>query len=182
MKLFPEKRQFVKHFCALSAVILMMCSSLSAAAAMANVTTGDVGDASVQKTAKPSASNIKRVILDVNGEQSTVLFTGETVEELLRFAHIEVKEDRIVFPDVSSQVTPFMAVTVRDAKQIRLTADGKTRTVKLVCGRLDDALRLAGIPLSDGDILSERRDAQVADIDSLTIRRVPYEETQADRK
>ena len=36
MKLFPEKRRFVKSFCALSVMTLMVCSSLSAAAAIVN--------------------------------------------------------------------------------------------------------------------------------------------------
>ena len=53
---------------------------------------------STTQAVKPVASALKRVVLDVNGEQSTVLFAGKTVEELLRFAHVDILENRIVAP------------------------------------------------------------------------------------
>ena len=178
MKLFPEKRRFVKSFCALSVMTLMVCSSLSAAAAIVNAAASETVSVpqSTTQAVKPVASALKRVVLDVNGEQSTVLFAGKTVEELLRFAHVDILENRIVAPDLSASVTPFMAVTVRDAKPVEITADGKTRTVKLVYGKLSEALHLAGVTLSDEDILSESRGADVRDIDSLTIQRVTYQQ------
>ena len=128
MKLFPEKRRFVKSFCALSVMTLMVCSSLSAAAAIVNAAASETVSVpqSTTQAVKPVASALKRVVLDVNGEQSTVLFAGKTVEELLRFAHVDILENRIVAPDLSASVTPFMAVTVRDAKPVEITADGKT--------------------------------------------------------
>ena len=95
----------------------------------------------------------------------------ETVEELLRVSNIMVNDNQIVLPGRAEKVTPYMVVTVRDAKAVELTDGGKTRIVMLACGTVEDALKLAGIALGSEDKLSVDRSAQVEAIDSLTIRR-----------
>lgn len=179
MKGFSEKKGFVRTFCALSVAALMACSSLvTVAAAIGGAASNDeIMPNSAQAAASADTPQMKTVVLDVNGNRRTVLFSGKTVDELLLFTHTEAGDDRIVVPSRSAKVTPYMVVTVRDAKTVQLTADGKTRAVRLTCGKLGDALRLAGIQVSDDDILSASRDASVATIDKLTIQRVTYRET-----
>ncbi len=169
MTIFSDKKRFVQLFCGISIVTLMACSSLVTVAAA-------IAGASAQPEAKIQAATEapapKKVVLDVNGRQKTTLFSGETVEELLRVSNIMMNDNQIVLPGKSAKVTPYMVVTVRDAKAIELTDGGRTRTVMLACGTVEDALKMAGISLGSGDKLSVDRSTQVEAIDSLTIQRV----------
>ncbi len=164
-----SKRHFVKSFCALSIASLILISSLvSVTAAIAG---GPISDPA---SAQVSASTVKKVILDLNGERKTVSFSGKTVGELLLNEGVTVSEGQIVVPAAETEVTPYMVVTVRSAKPVSVKADGKTRKVMLAYGNVVDSLKLAGIPLSSEDILSVERSAKIEDIDSLKIQRVTY--------
>ncbi|MBQ5382589.1 MAG: DUF348 domain-containing protein [Ruminococcus sp.] len=168
MTIFSDKKRFVQLFCGISVVTLMACSSLvTVAAAIA----GASAPTEIKVQATTEAPAPKKVVLDVNGNQKTMLFSGETVEELLRVSNIMVNDNQIVLPGRAEMVTPYMVVTVRDAKAVELTDGGKSRTVMLACGTVEDALKLAGIALGSEDKLSVDRSAQVEAIDSLTIRR-----------
>lgn len=181
MKNTTDKKRFVRSFCVLSVAAIILCSSLvTVAAAIANAAIYDTGAAqSTDRAEESTASGSKKVVLDVNGNRKTVFFSGSTVAELLRATHTEPGDNQIVIPDPSGAVTPYMVVTVRDAKTVTLTADGKTAKVKLACGRLTESLRLAGIPLSSDDLLNVPRDSRVEEVDRLTIRRVTYRQTTA---
>ena len=168
MTIFSDKKRFVQLFCGISVVTLMACSSLvTVAAAIAGASVP--AETRVQMTTEAPAP--KKVVLDVNGNQKTMLFSGETVEELLRVSNIMLNDNQIVLPGKTASVTPYMVVTVRDAKAIRLTDGDKTRTVMLACGTVEDALKMAGIALGSEDKLSVDRHTQVGTIDSLIIQR-----------
>lgn len=168
MTIFSDKKRFVQLFCGISVVTLMACCSLvTVAAAIA----GASAPTEIKIQATTEASAPKKVVLDVNGKQKTTLFSGETVEELLCVSNIMLNDNQIVLPGKTEKVTPYMMVTVRDAKSVKLTDDGKTRTVMLACGTVEDALKMAGIALGSEDKLSVDRTAQVEAIESLTIQR-----------
>lgn len=180
MKAPAEKKGIQKSFCALLIAALMGCGSLvsvAAALATAAATEAEPQTVNTYDTGKETAPLSKKVLLDVNGSKRTVLTGGKTVAEVLRAAGVAVNGSQIVAPGLSAAVTPYMVVTVRDAKRITLTADGKTEIVKLALGKLGESLRLSGIALGSEDLLSAPRDSEVADIDSLTIRRVTYKRT-----
>ena len=181
MKAATEKNGVKKSFCALVIAALMGCGSLiSVAAAIATAAATEPEPQTVNSYDDTEADTeplSKKVLLDVNGSKRTVLTAGRTVAEVLRSSGVTVSDSRIVRPGLSAAVTPYMVVTVRDAKRVSLTADGKTEIVKLALGRLDESLRLSGIALGSEDILSVPRDSEVAEIDSLTIHRVTYKQT-----
>lgn len=178
MSLSTDQKRFVKPFCAFSVAALMACSSLvSVAAAIGAGTTFEAASVTTAEDVQETAFRAKKIILDINGDCQTVCFTGDTVRDLLRFTHTTVGENQIVVPAKTARVTPYMTVTVRDAKTVTLTADGKTAKVKLAYGKLTESLRLAGIALSSEDMLSVPRSSRVEDVDSLTIQRVTYRQT-----
>lgn len=175
MKAPAEKKEFRKSFCTLVITALMGCGSMiSVAAAIAAAAAAETEPQTVNRydTTKEPAPLSQKVLLDVNGSNLTLFTTGKTVAELLSASGVSVSDNQIVIPGLSAAVTPYMTVTVRDAKWIQLTEDGKTKTVRLALGKLDESLRLAGITLGSEDVLSEPRNCEVADISSLTIRRV----------
>ena len=84
MTIFSDKKRFVQLFCGISVVTLMACSSLvTVAAAIA----GASAPTEIKVQATTEAPAPKKVVLDVNGNQKTMLFSGETVEELLRVSY-----------------------------------------------------------------------------------------------
>ena len=170
-----EKKEFRKSFCTLAVTVLMGCGSLisvAAAIAAAAAAEAEPQTINIYDTTKETVPLSQKVQLDVNGSKRTLFTTGKTVAELLSAFGIFAGDSQIVVPGLSAAVTPYMTVTVRDAKWIKLTADGKTQTIRLALGRLDESLRLAGITLGSEDVLSEPRDCEVADISNLTIRHV----------
>ena len=175
MKIFSEKRRFVRTFCAISLATLTVCSSLVSVAADISGAAGTDEDPAPVVTVS-SAPAVKKVVLDINGAQRTVLFAGKTVGDLLNTTRTVINDNRMVIPDIQTKVTPFMVVSVRDVKPVEVTADGKTETVRLPCGTVQDSLKLAGISLGGEDILSVSRTARVETIDKLTIQRVTYRE------
>ena len=179
MSLSNDKKRLIQPFCAFSVMALMVCSSLvSVAAAIGAGNTFEHARAYSEAGAEDGrVAHAKTIVLDINGVRKNVLFAGKTVGELLRVTRTKIGANQIVSPSLTAGVTPFMTVTVRDAKTVVLTADGKTEKIKLACGKLTESLRMAGIPLSSEDILSVPRDSRVEDVDRLTIRRVSYRQT-----
>ena len=164
-----SKRHFVKSFCALSIASFVLIGSL------VSVTAAITGGASSEAvSARISASNTKKLVLDINGERKTVFFSGSTVGELLLSEGVIVGDKQIVVPAADTKVTPYMVVTVRSAKPVTVTADGKTVKLMLAYGNVVDSLKLAGIPVYSEDILSVSRTSSVESIESVKIQRVTY--------
>lgn len=183
MKMFSEKRSFVKSFCAVSIAVMVLVSSLvsvAAAAAGANKSTEKNND--VLGLSVEGAPTVNVVILDNNGKKQAVLFPGGTVAEFLELTKTTVGKNQIVIPSLNTKIADDMVVTVRNAKPVEVSADGKTRTVVLSYGRIDESLRLAGIALGSDDILSVKRDAKVETLEKVTIQRVTYQNVTTTEK
>ena len=176
MKRFSEKRRF-KTFAAVSAAALMAFSSLASVAAAMNPT---AEEAAVQSAGTVEQGMftpaIKFIVLDVDGERQNLLFSKGTVADVLNTAKVALEENHMVFPSLDTEVTGNMLIKVCSAKPIELTADGKTKTVVLAYGNVVESLKLAGVKLGKDDILSVDRDANVENIDELTIQRVTYKQ------
>lgn len=183
MHIFSEKKSFVKSFCTISVAAVMFISSLVSVAAYtaeANSKKERSGDVSVLSAEGVPTVNV--VILDNNGDKQAVLFPGGTVAELLALTNTTVEENQIVIPSLNTKISEDTIVTVRNAKPVEVTADGKTRLVVLAYGRIDESLRLAGIKLSDDDLLNVKRDAKVEKLEKVTIQRVTYKNVTTTEK
>lgn len=178
MKKNNEKSSFAKTFIAFSLVSAIVAGSLISVTAAIS---GSLGDSTVstkdEAAAKLSDINspaLHVVVLDNNGKQQTVLFPKGTVAELLEMTGTTVGENQIAIPAMNTVIDSDTVVYVRNAKPVKVTIDGETKLMVLSYGTVAESLRLAGIPLSDEDILSVKRDAKIEKLDAFTLRRVTY--------
>ena len=109
-----------------------------------------------------------------DGVVEKIVFNGGTVADALKQAGVTIKENRISVPAVNTEIKSDTDILVLDAKKIAITADGKTQNVFVPFGKIGESLLLAGVRLSQEDILSADRDAMVKDIDKISIKRVTY--------
>ncbi len=114
------------------------------------------------------------VTVNKDGELTKLIVSGGTVADALASAGVTLGENQIAVPSADSEITADTDIVILNAKKISLTADGKTQDVLLPYGKVADSLLLAGVRLSQDDILSVDRDAKVDDIDELSIKRVVY--------
>lgn len=114
------------------------------------------------------------VTVNNNGQIQKIIVSGGTVADALKQAGVKLGENQISVPSVSTEINSDTDIIILNAKKISLTADGKTQDVLLPYGKVGESIILAGIRLSQDDILSVDRDTKISDISKLSIKRVIY--------
>ena len=168
--------------CAVLVALTVVLGSVGAAAAAAanGIKAENTKEITVSAEAKGKMDAIspKVIVLDINGEAQTYLTMTGTVADVLEMAGVTPGKNQIVIPSASTQLTGDSIIYVRDAKPVQVTEDGQTKLAVLACGNVEEALRLAGMPLGEEDILSVDRTANTEDLEKLEIKRVTYKEKQ----
>ncbi|MBC9822105.1 resuscitation-promoting factor [Terrabacter sp. MAHUQ-38] len=108
---------------------------LAAAGAAVVLTGGAVGAAQLDKT----------VNLSVDGKATTAHVFGSTVGDVLDSQGIAVKEGDVVVPAAGTAISDGDTVTVKYARLLTLTVDGKTRTLRTTETTVDGALLALGL-------------------------------------
>jgi len=98
----------------------------------------------------------KAVNLSVDGKTTAAHVFGSTVGDLLHSKGITVKEGDVVVPAVDAQLSDGDLVTVKYARMLNLTVDGKTRQIRTTETTVDGALLALGLR-EDGARLSVSR-------------------------
>lgn len=109
-----------------------------------------------------------------NGVIKKIVVSGGTVADALKQAGVKHGENQISVPSASTEIKSDTDIVILNAKKVSLTADGKTQNVLLPYGKVGESIILAGIRLSQDDILSVDRNTKVDDISELSIKRVIY--------
>lgn len=109
-----------------------------------------------------------------NGVIKKIIVSGGTVAGALKQAGVKLGENQISVPSASTEIKSDTDIVILNAKKVSLTADGKTQNVLLPYGKVGESIILAGIRLSQDDILSVDRNTKVEDITELSIKRVIY--------
>lgn len=109
-----------------------------------------------------------------NGVIKKIVVSGGTVAGALKQAGVKLGENQISVPSASTEIKSDTDIVILNAKKVSLTADGKTQNVLLPYGKVGESIILAGIRLSQDDILSVDRNTKVDDISELSIKRVIY--------
>ena len=109
-----------------------------------------------------------------NGVIKKIIVSGGTVAGALKQAGVKLGENQISVPSASTEIKSDTDIVILNAKKVSLTADGKTQNVLLPYGKVGESIILAGIRLSQEDILSVDRNTKVDDISELSIKRVIY--------
>ena len=108
---------------------------LAAAGAALILTGGAVGAAQLDKT----------VNLSVDGKATTAHVFGSTVGDVLDSEGIAVKEGDVVVPAAGTAISDGDTITVKYARLLTLTVDGKTRTLRTTETTVDGALLALGL-------------------------------------
>ena len=80
------------------------------------------------------------VQLSVDGQTREVDFRGETVEDVLAAAGLEVGERDVLVPSADTEVSDGDRIALRRARQLTLVVDGQERTVWVTAASVDEAL------------------------------------------
>lgn len=91
-----------------------------------------------------AAATKKDIIVDVNGEQMSLVTMSGTVEGVLAQAGVELGDKDIVSPSLDSSISDDDTVTVRTAKQVALVVEGQTQTVTTTAVSVEDLLQEVG--------------------------------------
>lgn len=128
-------------------------------------------------------------ILDANkitikngGKSQLVHIAKGTVADTLKKAGINLADDEISVPAPDSEITKDMEINIYKTKKVSVTADGKTKDVKLALVNVYDALNYAGYEVDDDDIISTSHNEDVENINAVTIKRVTYKTESSKEK
>lgn len=133
--------------------------------------------------------NLDVTIIDANkitinncGDIQIVHLAKGTVADALEKAEITLAEDEISVPAPDSKITGDTEINIYKTKTVSVTADGKTKDVKLALVNVYDALNYSGYEVDDDDILSTSHSEDVENINAVTINRVTYKTESAKEK
>lgn len=155
------------------AVMLAASSVLSVAAAAVAPNAKEMSSGVTESAVSDDLEEYE-VKVSYGGLVTKIKFNGGTVADALKQAGVTLKENQICVPAANTEIKKDTDILVLDAKKIAITADGKTQNVLVPYGKVGESLLLAGVRISQEDILSVKRDANVKDINKLTIKRVTY--------
>ena len=178
-------------------VAAILCATLSAgalvnaAAATANEVTAsktyiesstefEVGNGDVvvstNKNFNMSFDVIKanKITIDNCGEKQTISLAKGTVQEVLDRTGITLTDNKSVTPSLNTVITDDTNIYVYNAKNIKLTTNGTEMSVKAPEGTVENALNILGYTVTDNDILSVDKNAQVEDDMEIILKKVTY--------
>lgn len=180
-------------------VVAVLCATLSAGAfvnAEANSSTADEATSSntyVEITTEFEVGNgdvvvstnknfnmtfdvIKAYTINIDncGEKQTISLAKGTVEEVLNRTGIKLAENQSVSPSLNTVINSDMNIYIYNAKTISLTTKGVEMSVRAPEGTVENALNILGYGITDDDILSVDRNAQIEDGMKITLNKVTY--------
>ena len=158
------------------ALLLAASSVLSVAAAAVAAPEKEKTESSVSETI-----NDYDVKVSYKGLVTKLTVTGGTVADAVKQAGLNINNNQISVPAANTEIKKDTDILIFDAKKISITADGKTQDVLVPYGRVGESLPLAGVRLSQEDVLSVKRDAKVEDISELTKHRVTYKKVTVNK-
>ena len=123
-----------------------------------------------------------KITISNGGKSQLVHLAKGTVADALKKAGITLADDEISVPAPDSEITKDMEISIYKTKTVSVTADGKTKDVKLALAKVYDALNFAGYEVDDDDILSTSHNEDVENINAVTIKRVTYKTESSKEK
>ena len=123
-----------------------------------------------------------KITINNGGKSQLVHLAKGTVADALKKADITLADDEISVPAADSEITKDTEINIYKTKTVSVTADSKTKDVKLALVNVYDALNFAGYEVDDDDILSTSHNEDVENISSVTIKRVTYKTESSKEK
>lgn len=123
-----------------------------------------------------------KITINNGGKSQLVHLAKGTAADALKKADITLADDEISVPAPDSEITKDTEISIYKTKTVSVTADGKTKDVKLALVNVYDALNFAGYEVDDDDIISTSHNEDVENIYSVTIKRVTYKTESSKEK
>ena len=114
------------------------------------------------------------ITIDNCGEKQTISLAKGTVEEVLSRTGITLSENQCVTPSLNTVISGDMNIYVYNAKTVKLTTYGTEMSIKAPEGTVENALDILGYDVTDDDILSVDRNAQIEEGMQITLKKVTY--------
>ncbi len=114
------------------------------------------------------------ITIDNCGEKQTISLAKGTVEEVLNRTGITLAENQSVTPSLNTVIQGDMNIYVYNAKTVKLITNGTEMSVKAPEGTVENALNILGYSVTDDDILSVDKNAQIEDGMKITLKKVKY--------
>lgn len=115
-----------------------------------------------------------KITIDNCGEKQTISLAKGTVEEVLDRTGISLTDNKSVTPSLNTVITGDTNIYVYNTKNIKLTTNGTEMSVKAPEGTVENALNILGYTVTDNDILSVDKNAQVEDDMEIILKKVTY--------
>ncbi len=125
---------------------------------------------------------VKLRVTEAGKTSELIGYKGDTVRKALAENNILVKEEDLVTPGRDMVITADLAVEVKRACEITITAEGETQAFSMTGGTVADALEQAGIKLGAKDACNYSLDEPLFDKMNLRISRLVKITVTADGK
>lgn len=123
-----------------------------------------------------------KITIDYCGEKQTISLAKGTVQEVLDRTGITLTDNKSVTPSLNTVITDDTNIYVYNAKNIKLTTNGTEMSVKAPEGTVENALNILGYTVTDNDILSVDKNAQVEDDMEIILKKVTYVDEKSTEK
>lgn len=123
-----------------------------------------------------------KITIDNCGEKQTISLAKGTVEEVLDRTGITLTDNKSVTPSLNTVITEDTNIYVYNAKNIKLTTNGTEMSVKAPEGTVENAFNILGYTVTDNDILSVDKNAQVEDDMEIILKKVTYVDEKSTEK
>ena len=111
-------------------------------------------------------------ILTEGKKTATAYSVDATVDELLEQAGVKLGEYDKVTPSGKTVISEGQSITITKAYDVKITADGKTVTVKCLNNKVSELLDRAGITLGKHDMVSEELGTVITEPAEIKVSRV----------
>ena len=123
-----------------------------------------------------------KITIDNCGEKQTISLAKGTVQEVLDRTGITLTDNKSVTPSLNTVITEDTNIYVYNAKNIKLTTNGTEMSVKAPEGTVENALNILGYTVTDNDILSVDKNAQIEDDMEIILKKVTYVDEKSTEK
>lgn len=105
-----------------------------------------------------------------------VTVTG-SAKDALEKADIKLKEgDELFNMGLNNIISADMQLKIQRAFKVKITVDGKTKSLKTVSGTTEDILKKAGVILGENDIVTPKLTKEITSSTKIKVQRVTYKE------
>lgn len=118
----------------------------------------------------------KTVEVNINGEEKTIVTFKNTVSGVLKDGDIELTDNQVVKPDMSSRVDKNDKITVRDRLNVELEIDGSKKQVATAEENISDMLKEENYEVDDDDEVTPSPDTAIEEGMNIKVVRIKYEE------